>query len=366
MTSLAQVFGDRAGGRRSRLNSGTRPILLNAVVNLAVRSAPLKLGRLMIALSFISTTCLVGSFDSLQAATAQRCPSIPAPVITIPSSRRYVQSDPHRATVDPAAVAQRQEKLTPVFRFLSVVAHLSDDVFRGDSDKMRCLTGTLDSWAKADALLGPTRDMQPGYDRAWALAGLSLAILKGKRVGLRPTDDLRRWLKQLATQVRTFADGHNLRNNLGAWSALAVGASSQITANESDWQWAVAYHKMLLREVGSDGSLPRELNRGKRALGYHVFAAIPLIALQQLRECRKDADESSKNSLTRLLNLLKSSNKEEIIRIKSGGFEQDSPNNLLWIDVLQTGQGQPIRTSRMGGDAKNLHDTIKCAPSSQN
>jgi len=322
----------------------------------------MKCGRALIVLSFAATTLFVGSFGPLQAAaTARQCPSVPAPVITIPASRRYVESDPHRATVDPDAVAQRHQKLMPVFRFLSIVAHLSDEVFRGESDKMRCLTRTLDQWAKVNALLGHTRAMQPGYDRAWALAGLSLAILKGQRVGLQPSDDVRRWLKQLAAQVRTFAERHELRNNLGAWSALGVGASSRITNDELDWQWAVAYHKMMLSQVDPDGTMPRELSRGKRALGYHVFAAIPLIALQQLRECRKDADENSKKSLSRLLLLLRSDSKGEVIRTKSGGFEQeDSPTNPSWIEVLQTGQGQPVRMSRMGGDAKALHESLKC------
>lgn len=315
------------------------------------------------ALPFAATTLLLSSFGSLQAAPAARqCPSVPAPVITIPASRRYVgPSDPHRATIDPDAVAQRKEKLAPVFRFLAIVARLSDDLYRGDTEQISCLKNTLDQWAKANALLGETNAMQAGYDRAWALAGLSLAISKGQRVGLQPTDDLRRWLKQLAGQVRTFAEKHNLRNNMGAWSALAVGASTTITNDASDWQWAVAYHKMILSQVEADGTLPRELNRGQRALGYHVFAAMPLIVLQQLRECRKDTDESSKLSLSRLLDLLKSNGKEDLVRTKSGGFQQVEPINLPWIEVLQSGEGQSVRMSRMGGDAKNLRDVLKCS-----
>jgi poly(beta-D-mannuronate) lyase len=79
-----------------------------------------------------------------------------------------------------------------------------------------------------------------------------------------------------------FDDPARTRNNHWYWLGLAVGAVALATDSDRHWQIARGIMIDATRDIGADGFLPMELERGARALHYHAFAVMPLVVLAEL------------------------------------------------------------------------------------
>jgi len=220
---------------------------------------------------------------------ADPSPAAPlAPVRDLLGVSFYIDKD--HSVADPALKKQNEEAVRPVRAFVAVVTELADDWMRSSPPKpayaARALEG-LSSWAAAGALLGDV-NRQGSYERKWTLGSLALAFLKLRtapgldRAKLAGTVD---WLGKLARAVmppyedlRTSAS----RNNHAYWAGLAVAATGVAANDRALFDWGIARGKMGIADIGSDGTLPLELERGALALHYHAFALPPLVLLAEL------------------------------------------------------------------------------------
>lgn len=139
-----------------------------------------------------------------------------------------------------------------------------------------CALQMLDAWADADGLsdLGTDNVKMTIGSR---LAGIALAY--SQVVGHASTDQQKRienWLvKRVEEQVRFWdrdAPTNARRGNLKAWIALAAIAVGQQSRETSLVAWGRSETQTLLCSIDADGAIPREMERGSRALHYQLHA----------------------------------------------------------------------------------------------
>jgi poly(beta-D-mannuronate) lyase len=129
---------------------------------------------------------------------------------------------------------------------------------------------------------------QSDYQRKWDLGGVALAYLKVRDLA---TDEERRviepWLIRFADAARGFFDDpRHKRNNHWYW--LGLGMAGVAVAADSPRHWVMARDIMqdATRDIAADGTLPKELARGGRAVHYHAFSVMPLVVLAEIAAAR--------------------------------------------------------------------------------
>ena len=237
----------------------------------------------------IATCCgaTVGLFGLMTLdAKAASCDNPPPPAINLDIPRFY--ADKKGSVISAEQKALHDDAVEPLVDFLREVISNADKGVRGNANAAACGLIWINTWAKAGAYLGKMEQPQADYQRKWDLAGVALAYLK-----LRPyafpeqRQVIEPWLIAFADAARTFFDdpGHK-RNNHWYWLGLALAATAQGTGSEKHWVMARDIFADAARDIQPDGTLPMEMERGARALHYHVFATMPLVLMAELARAR--------------------------------------------------------------------------------
>jgi poly(beta-D-mannuronate) lyase len=224
-------------------------------------------------------------------APAPELRSPPAPVHDVMGVSYY--TDAHRSEIDPALKAQNEAEEAPMHELGRIVNALSDAYLEGGGTDPALAIRTVDAlyaWASADAMLG--RVNRNGlYQTQWALCAYALDYLKVRDdPALDPAKKARvaGWFRALAARLVAYADRFprwpDHANNHAYWAGLAMAAAGVASDDRALFDRGVAQFRIFLREVRPDGTLPRELARGKRALHYQLFAVAPLVMLAELAE----------------------------------------------------------------------------------
>ena len=215
------------------------------------------------------------------------CAVPPPAVVDVTATRSY--SDDAGTMIDPGLDAQHKKDVEPLTEFLGTVTHDADLAWKHPGEPVSneagaCAVSWIAAWAQGRALLGTMESAQAEAERKWDLAGFALAYLKVRsfasneqRAVVEP------WLIEVADAARAYFDdaGHK-RNNHWYWMGLGLGAVGLATESERHWIAARDIAQDAGRDVAADGSLPLELARKSRALSYHAFALMPLVALATL------------------------------------------------------------------------------------
>jgi poly(beta-D-mannuronate) lyase len=211
------------------------------------------------------------------------CPAPPAPQRDIIADS-YYDDPPVYSHIDPVKHAAYEAAVKPLESYLDRVARMASD-----GDKV-CTLNWLVAWAEGDAMLGKIEKEQAHYERKWLLAGLALSYAKvrdGASRDQRAAIDA--WLQALADGVRMHSEAYKgERNNHYYWEGLAVAAVGAVTGRKSDIDWGRKVFHDAENDIADDGTLPRELKRGARALHYHLFAAAPLAMLESILDERSE------------------------------------------------------------------------------
>jgi poly(beta-D-mannuronate) lyase len=223
----------------------------------------------------------------LAATGASACPSPPATMKDLDIPRFY--GDAKGSVIDPKQKALHDAAVGPLTEFVREVTSNADKAHRrikltDRQETASCALGWIAAWAQGDAWLGRMAQAQAEYQRKWDLAGIALAYLKVKSYATpEQRHIIEPWLMRFADASRAFFDDpKHRRNNHWYWLGLAIGATALATDSDRHWQIAAGIMADAARDIAADGTLVMELERGGRALLYHTFAAMPLIALAEL------------------------------------------------------------------------------------
>jgi poly(beta-D-mannuronate) lyase len=275
------------------------------------------LGRIFCAVFLVGvTTCGL-------AHRAGAC-ELPLPVSTI---------DPPGFYDDAAGYAQA---VKPMRDFVS---RLNKSADRND---WSCALALLESWAKADALMGHISGYQGYYERSWAGTDFAMVILRmppdfvtRNAAAFRTIDP---WLERIAVATRNAEAINRLRNNLVYWAGLDLIAIGTVTHNDGLVDSGLLRVRQGIRDIGPDGALAREIKRGERALHYHTFALIPLAFAAELVQQRNiDLYRENNRAIGRLANLVIDAVQDpntftKITPIKQVLFPWTFEDELCWME----------------------------------
>jgi poly(beta-D-mannuronate) lyase len=217
---------------------------------------------------------------ALSGAAFAECPAPPAAQRDIIADS-YYDDPPTYSHIDPVKHAAYEAAVGPIEAYLNTVAAQAST---NNPDGAACALRWLVAWAEGDALLGKIKKEQAHYERKWVLAGLALSYAKVRPAASRDQRaaiDI--WLQAIADGVKKHSDTFKgQRNNHYYWEGLAVAATGAVTGNKRDVDWGRKVFADAEVQIADDGTFPLEMNRGARALHYHLFAAAPLVMLESI------------------------------------------------------------------------------------
>ncbi|PMS17288.1 poly(beta-D-mannuronate) lyase [Trinickia dabaoshanensis] len=283
---------------------------------------------------------------------ARAC-EIPAPVQTI---------DPPGFYDDAAGYARDVKPMRDFIARLNGAADKADWV---------CALSLLNSWAKADALMGHISGYQGYYERSWAGADFAMVILRMPpefRAEHHVTfDAINPWLERIAIATRDAEAINHLHNNLVYWAGLNLIAIGTVTNSATLIDSGLLRVREGIRDIGPDGALAREVKRGDRALHYHTFALIPLVfAAELVQQRRIDLYRENSGAIGRLANLVIDAVEDpasfaKITPIKQDLFPWTFQDELSWMEPYYArfrdarlpaliGPRRPLKEWRLGGN----------------
>ena len=310
------------------------------------------------------------------------CPS-PPPAVKNLALRGYYK-DKAKSVVSHAALARRRAAVKPLNHFVNVVARYSDRAIDSNPAARRagfasCGLQWLRAWADKKAYLGRMRTKQAEAQRKWDLAGLALAYLKLRPyAGPADRQAIEPWLRDIADRARAVYDSPGkIRNNHWYWLGLGLGAVGLATNSERHWDEASRIMLDATSDIAADGTLPLELKRGKRALHYHTFSAMPLVVLAELATAKgEDWYALGNGALHRLIGMTAGGLVDPELFDGLAGVKQERPirprAGWLMLYAMRFPNGLPRnippakRSHRwLGGDVRTLSSAITALTTSQ-
>jgi len=160
------------------------------------------------------------------------------------------------------------------------------------------------------------------------------------------------------------------RNNHRYWAGLAATAAGIATDDKRLVNWGLDSARIGLSQITPEGTLPLEINRGKRARDYHIYAAEPLVATAELARSRGvDLYAENNGALKRLVDRVVASLDDPSFFEKATGAKQEPfpddgivpPNRIAWLEIYQSrfpspkieeilAPRRPLASSGLGGD----------------
>jgi poly(beta-D-mannuronate) lyase len=178
----------------------------------------------------------------------------------------------------------------PFFAFEEAISRLAAGyVATGRRRYADCAIALLSSWARRDAMTEFVYDEE--NKQAWfeveasaAAAGLAYTILRPV-AGADARALVDRWLRRLSRLHIGYPGGDNsCCNNHYYRRALHATAIGVATGDDRLFRYGIRAAQRAVGELNRDGSFPREVARGDRAVHYQNFALLYLIPIFELAE----------------------------------------------------------------------------------
>ncbi|MDD2341748.1 MAG: polysaccharide lyase [Tolumonas sp.] len=302
--------------------------------------------------------------------------------LEIPS--KYVQSEKSKDVIDDDNEARYAALSAPMSDLQQLSAALTDKLFKGNGTEqdLQCLRQHWLAWAKAGALLQPTKSAVGKAIRKWTLGAIAANYLKIK-LNL-PEDDptfpkverqtLERWLGLVAGEVvKDYSHRKPEQiNNHDYWAAWGVMTTAVVLNRADLFNWSGEIYLNAMAQVNADGELPNELKRRSRALSYHNFALQPLVLLAAFGEANGQpwlsADNAALQRLAALVihNLDDSSVLAQAAEAKQVKESLREHGRLAWLAPYIAISGNrewlpllkslsTLKMTRLGGDLSYLY-----------
>ena len=228
--------------------------------------------------------------DNVRAKPKYECDAPGAPLITLDTQSKYKQDDSQRAAIDEEAEEAYSEAVEPLRAYGRNLVKISNAYVKSNPKNTAaaaCALTWLDAWASANAMTD-LRSKQAHFNLGQALGGFALAYLQVRNAPGLADEQKRRveaWLRTLGQQLVAFMDKNTAtssRNNHRYWAGLSATAAGLAADDKPLTQWGIDSARIGLSQITPEGTLPLELERGKRARDYHIFAAEPLVTTAEL------------------------------------------------------------------------------------
>lgn len=224
-------------------------------------------------------------------ASARPCPAVPPPVTGFAPGSKYGRSGASRDQVDTEADKAFEEAMKPLRAFSRDIVKMANDYHRtGRTSAADCTARHLAAWARADALAGP-QTHTAWFKLATTLSGLSLAYVQ-VRPGLEGQGADQRlieaWLNRrghdVAQYFETLKTPRSSRNNHRGWAGLAAATTAVASGDRALLAKAAESFRVAVCQATPTGALPMEIERGRKALEYHLYALAALVTLAEIGE----------------------------------------------------------------------------------
>jgi poly(beta-D-mannuronate) lyase len=128
-------------------------------------------------------------------------------------------------------------------------------------------------------------------------------------------------------------------NNHYYWAGFAVMGAAVSSNDRALYEWAQDTFDDAVSRVTPDGTLPLEMERGQRALHYHLFALGPIIMLAEFGEANdEDLYASRDHAVQRLADRTISGLVNNSYFSEKAGVTQDTPaargldsDDIVWM-----------------------------------
>ncbi|WP_201863811.1 alginate lyase family protein [Microvirga soli] len=316
--------------------------------------------------------------DKGQVEPEYKCDLPGMPVITLETQSKYKQADSSRATIDETANENYLEAMVPLRAYAKGLVQIANDYVRSSPTNpaaAACALNWLEHWASANAMTD-MRSKHALFNLGQTLGGFALAYLQIRNAPDLQGDKKKRveaWLKALGQQVVNFMNqNHEVsgRNNHRYWAGLAASAAGIAADDMRLADWGIESARIGLSQITPEGTLPLELDRGKRARDYHIYAAEPLVATAELARSRDfDLYADKDGALKRLVDRVVASLDDPFFFEKATGAKQETfpndgivpANRIAWLEIHQRhfpsprieallASRRPLASSRIGGD----------------
>ena len=218
------------------------------------------------------------------------CPPVAHLPVDFVTDGFYALNDPTHSIVDPVRMKAYAASAAPEKRDGNQVVAAAD-AYRttGSLAAARCAVEHMEANARGRALTGKMSSNQAYYVQGWVLGAEAIAYLKVRDAGvITPAQAavILPWMKDVSRQARAYYDAKKAKdaaslNNHYYWAAVELAAVGIAADDRSDFNWAIKAAQTGIAAIRPDGTLPREMARGKRALHYHLYAAGPLVMLAE-------------------------------------------------------------------------------------
>lgn len=285
-----------------------------------------------------------------QATTPASCPRAPDLSAGIAATSYY--ADAARSIADPRRKREYDIAVDPLREAASSVAGMADR-YRdtGDRSAAQCAMAWLAKFAADGVLTGAISSNQARYVQGWIMGAFAATALK-IRTGTGSSRETMRvgdWLARMAdTQVAYYearAGKIDGRNNHRYWAGFAMMAVGILSERQGLFDWGVASFRIGIDQITRDGTLPLEMQRGARALHYHLFAAAPLVAIAELAAANSmDLYSEENHALPRLVHRALGGVDDSAFFTEKTGQEQEP----VGVDAAAVGWAAPY--------AQRFHD----------
>jgi len=212
------------------------------------------------------------------------------------------------------------------------------DAYRttGSSDAAECVIQHMGAAAKDGVFTGRMSSNQAYYVQGWVIGATAIAYLKIRDSGLilpEQEHEILPWIVKVVHQTMNYYDVRiqkgtgDAENNHLYWAGVEVSAAGIAANNRELFKWGMDTYPVGIEQIQPDGSLPREMRRGRRALHYHLYAVAPLVYLAEFGEDNGLNLYAEDNyALKKLVVLSTNGLVDNSFFVKATGIAQGTPN----------------------------------------
>ena len=223
---------------------------------------------------------------------AYNCPPIAHLPRDLTTDRFY--SDSKSSVIDPDKWKAYVASSGPVKQLGQEIVDAAD-AYRttGSRQAAQCSILHMDTAAVDGVFTGKMSSNQAYYVQGWIIGAIAIAYLKVRDSGLissQKEHEILPWIEQVVhqtmdyyNQARAKSKGEGQNNHL-YWAGVEVAAAGIAANNRELFDWGTHTYESGVSEIQQDGTLPLEMQRGQRALHYHLFALSPMVYLAEFGE----------------------------------------------------------------------------------